>query len=137
MRKFLRSQRLTLAAPLCLADAADSLTPPVVVIPSASPPAGSILNVRAAGPSDEIRNTLSQTSLEAPLDISDVADTAIADITEFLPASNDSPTGHLLRPLSSSERAAAAAIAVNPQDYGLESLSDHLRTVLVQHGRYL
>ena len=60
------------------------------------------------------------------MDISDIPDTIIADITEFLPAPNESPIGHLLRPLSSSERAAAAAISINPQDYGLESLSGHL-----------
>ena len=192
MRKRLRSQRLTPTAPLCLADAVDSPTPSVVVVPSASPPAGNVLiqatlglpearadtrtplercrdsmrkrlqeqslpaaapsgladavdsptpsavvisiplpagnalNIRASGPSDAIRNTLSQTSLESPLDISDIPDTTISDITEFLPAPHGSPIGHLLRPLSPSERAAAAAIAGKPQDYGLESLSGHL-----------
>ena len=84
------------------------------------------LNIPAPGPSEALLASLPQTSSASPLELSDVDDSPLLDIISFLPDTPGAANGHLLRPLSTSERAAAHAIALNPLSYGLDNCSRHL-----------
>jgi hypothetical protein len=79
------------------------------------------LNILAPGPSEALLASLPQTSSATPLELSDESDSSLLDITYFLPDIPCVANGHLLRPLSTSERAAAHTIALNPWSYGLDN----------------